>query len=305
MLSPLGPPLGPVSPVELEPGKVPETSISFVVVPCEEVPSLVAEDSKLGSAKQPATEKSTTNEDLRTMPKFYQRDPAMAERTARRGVLDWYTSDASMPDDRIPDAFAAAALERAAQLQLDAAERVERSATAVMLRARLKNTVLSIGSSCIFLSVACGRDASKADESASATPPAEASIREDPGVGPSLFEHSVDDVWVFTRAQPRSRPGVKIITLDALHTGAPTIVRGCLYVGDSVVIWAPEQIELARQAVMAARAGDTTPVRIGGGGIGLDEGAETGDFPETITARCQPSSIWYANPSSPSKRPAR
>lgn len=39
-----------------------------------------------------------------------------------------------MTDDRIPDALAAAALERAAQLQLDAAERVERSQTAVARR---------------------------------------------------------------------------------------------------------------------------------------------------------------------------
>lgn len=45
--------------------------------------------------------------------------------------MGWYTSTASMTDDRIPDALAAAALERAAQLQLDAAERVERSTTAV------------------------------------------------------------------------------------------------------------------------------------------------------------------------------
>lgn len=36
-----------------------------------------------------------------------------------------------MPDDRIPDDRAAAALERAAQLQLEAAERIERSTTAV------------------------------------------------------------------------------------------------------------------------------------------------------------------------------
>lgn len=39
-----------------------------------------------------------------------------------------------MTDDRIPDELAGAALERAAQLQLDAAERVERSATAVARR---------------------------------------------------------------------------------------------------------------------------------------------------------------------------
>ncbi|MGH1343973.1 MAG: hypothetical protein ACRBN8_20610 [Nannocystales bacterium] len=39
-----------------------------------------------------------------------------------------------MTDDRIPDELASAALERAAQLQLDAAERVERSGTAISRR---------------------------------------------------------------------------------------------------------------------------------------------------------------------------
>lgn len=46
----------------------------------------------------------------------------------------WYTSRTRMPDERIPEQRALAALERAAQLQLEAAERVERSSTAVARR---------------------------------------------------------------------------------------------------------------------------------------------------------------------------
>lgn len=79
VLSPLSLPLGSVCPVELGPGEVPETSISLVVVPSEEVPSLVADDSKPGSEKQPAARSSATNEDLRTMSRLYQRNPAIEE----------------------------------------------------------------------------------------------------------------------------------------------------------------------------------------------------------------------------------
>ncbi|MBV1858377.1 MAG: hypothetical protein KUG77_08190 [Nannocystaceae bacterium] len=76
-----------------------------------------------------------------------------------------------MTDDRIPDELAAAALERAAQLQLDAAERVERSATAVArrdgyARAELLDAAAEAGIEPRFLELALREQAlSKGDTS--------------------------------------------------------------------------------------------------------------------------------------------
>jgi hypothetical protein len=40
-------------------------------------------------------------------------------------------------------------------------------------------------------------------------------------------------------------------------------------------------------------------VRLGGGGLSLDEGATTDDFPPAIVERCSPTTVWHAGDMTP------
>jgi len=83
----------------------------------------------------------------------------------------------------------------------------------------------------------------------------------------------------------------------ALHGGAPTIVDGCLTVDELVVVWHADRIAEARQAIAAAKAGSTTRVELGGGGMSLDEGAKASDFPAAVTKACpNAKGVWFQAP---------
>jgi len=88
---------------------------------------------------------------------------------------------------------------------------------------------------------------------------------------------------------------LKLISLDARESGVPIIVGNCLYIGDTVVIWTSAQLATLPDLVRAARAGVTTPIVVGGGGIGVREGADYSSIPREIRDRCSVESIWYAS----------
>lgn len=91
----------------------------------------------------------------------------------------------------------------------------------------------------------------------------------------------IDGVWVF-----QNRP--EWVWL-ALGGGIPEIVDGCLYLGDTVVVWSVNRIDQAAGAIAAARAGETPFVRIGGGVVNNEAGI---GFPTVITDRCATSRLW-------------
>ncbi len=84
--------------------------------------------------------------------------------------------------------------------------------------------------------------------------------------------------------------------MAALHSGVAEIENGCLYVDDAIVVWQTDQIDQAAQTIANLRAGEQPELRIGGGGISIEEGATPEDIPSVITDRCPTSTVWYGNP---------
>lgn len=99
----------------------------------------------------------------------------------------------------------------------------------------------------------------------------------------------IDGVWVF-----QHQPGE--VSLTALHGGVAEIKNECLYVDDAIVVWRTDQIDQAAQAIADVQAGEQPDLRIGGGGISIDEGAAPEDIPSVITERCPTTTVWYGNP---------
>lgn len=98
-----------------------------------------------------------------------------------------------------------------------------------------------------------------------------------------------DNVWVFEHA-PAAGP-------DALYTGTVSIVDGCLFVGDAIVVWHASRQSDPQALIKAVQAGEDLTVALGGAGIGEDSMAE-GDprpIPTFISERCPTTSVWFAN----------
>jgi hypothetical protein len=98
----------------------------------------------------------------------------------------------------------------------------------------------------------------------------------------------IDGVWVFQH-QPEAHN-------DALHSGTPEIVNGCLVVDNTVVVWHVDRIGDATDVIAAAKAGESPELLIGGGGISLDEGARPDQIPSVITDLCPASAVWFGAP---------
>jgi hypothetical protein len=107
-------------------------------------------------------------------------------------------------------------------------------------------------------------------------------------VASGVTREEIDGVWVFLH-DPEA-------IMQARHGGKPTIVDGCLYVDDSVVVWHVDQLEEAEAAIAAVRAGEQPDLLIGGGGLSLDEGATPGQIPNIITDACPTRVVWFGNP---------
>ncbi len=98
----------------------------------------------------------------------------------------------------------------------------------------------------------------------------------------------IDGVWVFQH-QPEAHN-------DALHSGTPEIVNGCLVVDNTIVVWHVDRIGDATDIIAAAKAGESPELLIGGGGISLDEGARPDQIPSVITDLCPASAVWFGAP---------
>ncbi len=98
----------------------------------------------------------------------------------------------------------------------------------------------------------------------------------------------IDGVWVFEYT-----PGGG---MDALHSGTPEIVDGCLVIDDTIVVWDSGSMDEAAAAIAAVRAGESPQLLIGGGGLSIDEGTDPSQFPDVITERCGTRAVWFASP---------
>ena len=98
----------------------------------------------------------------------------------------------------------------------------------------------------------------------------------------------IDGVWVFQH-QPEA-------AMDALHGGTPEIVDGCLVIDNTIVVWHVDRIDEATEAIAAVKAGESTQLLIGGGGISLDEGDRPDQIPTVIADRCPTSAVWFGAP---------
>jgi hypothetical protein len=93
-------------------------------------------------------------------------------------------------------------------------------------------------------------------------------------------------IWVFFHA-PSDHD-------DALYVGVPSVINGCLFIGDAIVVWHEDRAADAEAAVDAALSGETPTVMLGGGGIRLDEGDTP--IPKAISERCATRKVWFASP---------
>ncbi len=96
----------------------------------------------------------------------------------------------------------------------------------------------------------------------------------------------IDGVWVF-QDEPES-------AMEALHSGTPEIVDGCLVVDNTIVVWHVDRIDEATEAIAAVNAGESPQLLIAGGGISVDEGARPDQIPTVITDRCPTTAVWFA-----------
>lgn len=104
----------------------------------------------------------------------------------------------------------------------------------------------------------------------------------------------LDGVWVFTYGETPD------LSMDALGGGDAAVVDGCLQMGDAVVIWRDEHLGVVEEIIQSVDAGDTVGIRVGGGGLSLDEGSTLDDFPDVVLEHCAPVEIWFAGLETPS-----
>jgi hypothetical protein len=80
---------------------------------------------------------------------------------------------------------------------------------------------------------------------------------------------------------------------EALHSGLASVVDGCLFLGNAIVVWHPDRSEDATRAVEAALQADGHVWSVEGGGMSL---AEDGPLPTEITQHCPTEEVWFASP---------
>jgi len=153
----------------------------------------------------------------------------------------------------------------------------------------MKNSPMRIGVvlvALVLIAAACS-DGRSAQESALLAPNA-AELSNADGNRTGIEAFQIDGVWVFQH-QPE-------VAMDALHSGTPEIVNGCLVVDNTIVVWHFDRTDDAAEAIAAAKAGESPQLLIGGGGISLDEGATPDQIPTIITDLCPTSAVWFGAP---------
>lgn len=105
---------------------------------------------------------------------------------------------------------------------------------------------------------------------------------------PAIDAIQVGETWVFAYQE------APMLSMQALTSGTAAQVEGCLYVGDAVVVWWPDQLAQVEEIVAAVEAGEAPELQLGGGGLSLDEGDTREDFPEAVREHCDPSVLWWA-----------
>ncbi len=84
--------------------------------------------------------------------------------------------------------------------------------------------------------------------------------------------------------------------MEALHSGTPEIVDGCLVVDNTILVWHVDRIDEATEAIAVVKAGESPQLLIGGGVISVDERARPDQIPTVITDRCPTSAVWFGAP---------
>ncbi len=126
-------------------------------------------------------------------------------------------------------------------------------------------------------------------EAPEATEAVRSTVPEDRATAANAIEAvQIDGVWVF-----QHEPGGG---MEALHSGTPEIVDGCLVIGDMIVVWHIDRMEEAAAAVAAAKGGESTQLLIGGGGFGIDQPADPSQIPPVIADRCTTRAVWFGAP---------
>ena len=108
--------------------------------------------------------------------------------------------------------------------------------------------------------------------------------------GDEVAAVKIDDVWVFQHDP--------VAWDDALHGGSAEIRDGCLYVDSAIVVWHVDEMVGVGEIIANLKAGQHREVLIGGGGIGLDEGASPEAIPAAINEHCPTSAVWFGAPNS-------
>lgn len=138
----------------------------------------------------------------------------------------------------------------------------------------------------VLLTVSCG-SGSTSDATTTLIP----QTTESSEVADTIEAVRIDGVWVF---QYEPVPGR--VSLTASHGGVAEIKDSCLYVDDSIVVWQEDQIDQVAQTIADVHADQQPDLRIGGGGISLDEGASPEEIPSEITERCPTTGVWWQSP---------
>lgn len=82
---------------------------------------------------------------------------------------------------------------------------------------------------------------------------------------------------------------------DALLGGQASIVDGCLYIDDTIVIWHANDLARAEAVIQTVASGETPQVSVGGSGLSLDEDEDGRAIPQVILERCPTRAVWYGN----------
>ena len=118
--------------------------------------------------------------------------------------------------------------------------------------------------------------------------PTVADITED---GIEIKATQIDGVWVF-RYDPQGWH-------DALLEGPASIVDGCLYIGDYLVVWHVDRLGELEGIIAAVQAGEEPEVAVGGSGrvVGTDpEGGGFWELPSVIAEHCSADAVWFGSP---------
>lgn len=92
-----------------------------------------------------------------------------------------------------------------------------------------------------------------------------------------------DGVWIFRH--PAS--GIRPLSL----AGGEAAVRGnCLFIGDELVVWHPDSMQTALDAVDAALEDERLRFIVGGSGWSVIE--DDRPIPDIVSERCDTDSIW-------------